>query len=228
MSRTNFDAALSRLKSYLTEAQLPLNSRLPPERELSENLGISRSVLRKALAELEADGRIWRHVGRGTFIGNRPIENASDVAFVSSRTSPRELMEARLLIEPGLAGLAALHATNADLAEIERCIRKSKAAMDWRVYETWDNNLHRAFAVAAHNTPLLSLFDVLNMVRRSVVWRRRRDRNLTGRLNHHSFGEHDVIFAAIAERDSEQAEAAMRQHLTSVRNKLLLAMGEAA
>lgn len=213
-----------RLRNYLSENRFELNSRLPSERVLSTELGLSRTLLRKALADLESEGQIWRHVGRGTFVGSRPIETASDVAYVSSRTSPRELMEARMLIEPGLVRLAAIHATESDVRSIQHCIHKTKTAPDWRIYETWDNNLHRAFALAAHNTPLISLFDTLNMVRRSVVWARNRRVPFSRKLDHHSFGEHDQILEFVAHRDPVGAENAMRTHLETVANKLIESM----
>ncbi len=216
--------AAGRLKAYLADSNLELNSRLPPERTLSRQLGVSRNLLRKALAELEAEGQIWRHVGRGTFIGSRPLESADAIDYISSHTTPRELMEARLLIEPGLTRLAASHATNADIREIENCIRKSRSATDWRVYEIWDINLHRTIAAAAHNTCLMALFDTLNAVKRAVVWTRPREVPLARRHDHHSFAEHDAIFSAIIERDPVRAEGAMRQHLGSVRDRLMRVM----
>ena len=72
----------------------------------------------QALAELEADGLIWRHVGRGTFIGARPVLNLADAAYLGELTSPSQVIAARLVIEPELARLAATHATRADLEEI--------------------------------------------------------------------------------------------------------------
>lgn len=223
-TRTGNHAAAGRLRSYLADSNLELNSRLPPERTLSRQLGVSRSLLRKALAELEAEGQIWRHVGRGTFIGSRPLESASDIDYVSSHTTPRELMEARFLIELGLARLAAGHATNADIRELEHCIRKTKSATDWRVYEIWDTNLHRTIAAAAHNTCLMALFDTLNAVKRAVVWARPREVPLARKLDHHSFSEHDAIISAIIGRDPARAEAAMRRHLESVRDRLMEVM----
>ncbi len=220
-TRTRNHDAAARLRAYLADGNLELNSRLPPERSLSRHLGVSRSLLRRALAELEAEGQIWRHVGRGTFIGSRPLESASDIDYVISHTTPRELMEARLLIEPGLARLAAGHATNADIRQLEQCIRKTKSATDWRVYEIWDTNLHRTIAAAAHNTCLMALFDTLNAVKRSVVWTRPRKVPLARKLEHHSFAEHDAIISAIIKRDPIRAEAAMRRHLESVRNRLM-------
>jgi DNA-binding FadR family transcriptional regulator len=213
-----------RLKAFLADSNLELNSRLPPERTLSRQLGVSRSLLRKALAELEAEGQIWRHVGRGTFIGSQPPESANGIDYISSHTTPRELMETRILIEPGLTRLAASHATNADIRGIEHCIRKTKSAVDWRVYEIWDNNLHRTIAAAAHNTCLMALFDTLNTVKRAVVWARPREVPLARKLDHQSFSDHDAIFSAIIERDPARAEAAMRRHLESVRDRLMKAM----
>ncbi len=223
-TRTGNHAAAGRLRSYLADSNLELNSRLPPERTLSRQLGVSRNLLRKALAELEAEGQIWRHVGRGTFVGSRPLESASDIDYVSSHTTPRELMEARFLIELGLARLAAGHATNADMRELEHCIRKTKSATDWRVYEIWDTNLHRTIAAAAHNTCLMALFDTLNAVKRAVVWARPREVPLARKLDHHSFAEHDAIISAIIGRDPARAEAAMRRHLESVRDRLMEVM----
>jgi GntR family uxuAB operon transcriptional repressor len=215
-----------RLKSYLKEGNFELNSRLPSERELADNLGVSRASLRSALAKLESEGRIWRHVGKGTFIGTRPVENANDADSISSRTTPRELIEARMLIEPGLVGLAAMHATKADMETMAHCIQKTHAATDWRVYEAWDNKLHQSFAEAAHNIPLMAIFNMLNTIRRSVVWARPRDIPFVRKKNHHSLDEHDVIFQAISERNAPAAEQAMRTHLESVGSNLLRAMGK--
>ena len=78
--------------------------RLPPERELAEELGVSRGTLRKALADLEVEGLIWRHVGRGTFVGNRPVETVQDLGEVTRRTNPAGVMEARLRWSPSSPG----------------------------------------------------------------------------------------------------------------------------
>ena len=129
-TRTRNHDAAARLRAYLADSNLELNSRLPPERTLSRQLGVSRSLLRKALAELEAEGQIWRHVGRGTFIGSRPLESASDIDYVSSHTTPRELMEARFLIALVLARLASGPATNDHLCHLHLSTRKSLSVTD--------------------------------------------------------------------------------------------------
>ena len=104
---------------------------------------------------------------------------------------------------------------------MEQCIRKTKAAREWRLYEAWDNNFHRSIAAASRNKLLLTLFDTLNTVRRAVVWGRRRTTTLGPDFKHHSYSEHDAILAAIAERNLDLAAECMRQHLSTVGSNLL-------
>ena len=86
-------------------------TRLPPERQLAAQFGVSRNEIRKALARLELDGRLSREVGRGTFI-RAPAEAAtSNLDALRDSTSPRNAMEARLVLEPEIASLAAVNAT---------------------------------------------------------------------------------------------------------------------
>lgn len=213
--------ALTQLRAYLAQRDLPANSRLPPERELCDILGVSRGELRKALAVMEGNGELWRHVGKGTFMGARPTKEYSDVAAIAALTNPREVMHARLLIEPQIAREAALNATAGDIAELKQCMLASRQAQTWRQYENSDNRLHRAVAEAAHNTVLLALFDTLNAVRRAVVWGRLRDKIDRPPSDHHSFKEHELLVRAIEERDMDGAGQAMLRHLSHVQANLL-------
>jgi DNA-binding FadR family transcriptional regulator len=214
-------SALTQLRAFLAQTALSSSTRLPPERELSELLGVKRGELRKALAILERHGELWRHVGKGTFIGARPVAEMSSVAEIAAQTNPAEVMRARLAIEPELAREAALHATADDLEEMKLCVSGARAAATWRQYETWDNRLHRAIAEAAHNALLLAVFDTVNAVRRAVVWGRLRDESPQPPADHHSFAEHEAIVEAIENRDLARAASAMRLHLRSVGGHLI-------
>jgi DNA-binding FadR family transcriptional regulator len=215
--------ALSAMRQFLADQKLSLNLRLPPERELCRQLQVTRAELRKALAVLEAEGQIWRHVGRGTFIGSRPVLNISDVEYLSGQTSPAEVMETRLTIEPQLARLAAIHATEANFSEMRTCSRNCRAAREWRTYEAWDNKFHRAIASSTRNKLLVSLFDTLNAVRRTTTWGQLRSTRLPP-ADHASFREHEAIFSAIAGRDPDLAADCMRQHLRTVRDRVLASL----
>lgn len=214
-------SALTQLRAYLAQKGLPPSTRLPPERELAEILGVSRGDLRKALAILATQGELWRHVGKGTFMGARPVAELSPIAAIAEQTTPAEVMRARLVIEPELAREAALHATASDIAEMKLCVTGARGAETWRQYENWDNRLHRAIAEAAHNALLLAVFDTLNAVRRAVVWGRLRDDDPKPPADHHSFAEHEAIIATIEERDLASAASRMRTHLRQVQVLLL-------
>lgn len=196
-------------------------SRLPPERELCETLGVSRGELRKALDVLEREGRVWRQVGKGTFVGIRPVDEMATLANVASSSSPAEVMRARLTIESILAAEAALNAKQAHLDQLKLCLTASREATSWREYETCDNRFHRALAEASGNQVLLALFDLLNTIRRTVVWSRGRTRPESPPADHHSFAEHDRIYNAVADRDPEGARRAMFNHLSSVQTELM-------
>lgn len=215
------ESALTQMKAWLTQRDLPADGRLPPEREPSDVLGGSRGELRKALATLEQDGEPWRQVGKGTFIGVRPVDTFLSIAAIAEGTSPLEVMQARLLIEPMLAREAAINATGAHLEEMRRCVRLQREAQTWRQYANADNRLHHSVAEVTGNTVLTALFDQLNAVRRTVVWGRQPTNSDQPPVDHHSFAQHEAIVLAISERDQEGAHRAMHDHLMTVRDNLL-------
>lgn len=216
--------ALSQMRTMIQEGDYPLNSRLPPERILCETIGVSRATLRKVLATLAAEGQIWRHVGKGTFVGSPPTGGLDDLTSIASRSNPAEVMQAREMVEPELARLAALNSSATDIEEMRHCIRRTKSARNWRTYEMWDNRLHRTVAKAGGNGCMLAVFDMVNGVRRAVTWGRLRPYDLTPEHNHHSFAEHDALVDAIEHRDTDLAAKLMRSHLREVRRNLLQSM----
>ncbi|MGP6086687.1 FadR/GntR family transcriptional regulator [Antarctobacter jejuensis] len=211
---------IQRLRDLIDNAGYRHNDRVPPERELCERLGTNRNQLRKALAELEAQGRIWRHVGRGTFVGSRPVLNLKDVTYLRDQIRPAQVVEVRFTIEPELCRLAASQATRADCEQMKLCSDKCKTAEDWRSYEAWDNNLHHAIARATRNQLFQYFFETLNSVRRSIVWGQPRETRKPPD-DYSSFKEHDLIVSAITAGDGDLAAHAMYVHLRSVYSRVL-------
>lgn len=215
------DADLShRLRDLIDNAGYRLNDRIPPERDLCERLGSTRNQLRKALADLEAQGLIWRHVGRGTFVGARPVLNLQDVTYLGDQIKPEQVVAVRFNIEPELGRLAASNASKSDCEQMKICAEKCREAEDWRAYEAWDNNLHHAIARATRNQLFLYFFETLNSVRRSIVWGQPRETRKPI-PDYSSFREHDEIVRAISSRDGELAAQMMRRHLRSVYSRVL-------
>jgi len=222
VNRETSEGALVQLRAYIAQGEFALNDRLPPERVLCESLGIARSELRKAFAVLELEGSIWRHVGRGTFVGNGHghSTDSQSIALIAKRTTPQEVTYARLVLEPLLAREAALHATSEHMEQLHENCKKARLAATWRQYETLDNQFHSLIAEATQNTPLIAMYDQLNALRRTIVWGCLRRRHENPPKDHHSFDGHEAILAAIEQRDADTAQGNMKAHLKSVRNLL--------
>lgn len=203
------------------------NDRLPPEREMCAKLGVTRNQLRSALAKLESRGLIWRHVGRGTFVGERPILNLDDVSYLRNLVTPPQVVSVRMAIEPELARLSALNSTPADREELRTCAERCREAPDWRSYEAWDNKYHFAIARSAKNKLFLYYFETLNVVRRSMVWGQPRATRKPAK-SYSSFIEHDAITRSIENSDGDCAARHMKQHLNSVYGRILPSLNAAA
>jgi DNA-binding FadR family transcriptional regulator len=212
---------VARLRSYIVDGGFTKGVKLPPERYLTDEFGITRSTLRKALAALEREGVIWRHVGKGTFIADgSPQAPGSATIELGRQLTPFRMMRARMAIEPAIAREAAVNASGDTQLRMRRALDRSKAASTWREYEIQDDIFHRTVAEASDNLLLLSLFDQLNGVRRAVAWGNVTRRSARPSPDHSSFAEHDTIAAAIANRDPVAAYEAMRAHLRSVTQRL--------
>jgi DNA-binding FadR family transcriptional regulator len=195
--------------------------RLPPERKLADSLGISRRTLRQALGLLEAEGRISRQHGRGTFATDARHASQNLVSELSRLTSPIDAMEARLAIEPQQARLAALRATNGDIDRLFEAADASRDAKDPLSYEKADAAFHRRVAAASRNPMLIAVFDAV--LQTSIEGTRRQGRENAHCINNQAIyaADHRRIAGAIAERNAAQAEAAMRAHLNAIQKRLI-------
>ena len=219
MKRSDF--AHQQLDGMLRENRFQPQSRLPPERDLAQQLSVSRMALRAGLEKLEAEGRIWRHVGQGTFVGKRPEMPPKALSFITVNTSPAEVLEARLTIEPQIARLAALRASGLQISDMAVLIQKGRSATDAATWELWDGQFHRALCMATGNRLLLSIFDSFNAIRRQKTWGRLRQAVLTPERRRRYADQHQHIIEAVSSRDAVRAELAMRAHVEQVARSLL-------
>ena len=231
-------------------AGLGPGSRLPTERRLAADLGVTRSGIRRALAALEADGLISREVGRGTFLrdaaasalaaarlgeagageaasglgGNGQAggtEPAGPRDRPASDFAPADVMTIRRLIEPQALPLVVLWATARDFAEMERCVAGGDQAASYEEFETWDLALHRCIIAAAHSPLLVALYGVVESARHGQVWGDLKRRSATRQRRDLYQEDHQAIVTALRARDADAAVAAMRAHLARVAGHLL-------
>lgn len=201
-------AILSLIRTGLGE-----HGRLPTERELCERFAVGRRTVRHALAELEAEGLIWRRQGKGTFAGQPQDPTGLLAAEIMEGSKPVEVMEARLCIEPELAALAARRALPDEIERMRQLARRRYEAFDPRSIELWDSALHRAIATAARNRPLRTAFAALDEIRTNPRWMGVRARARSPESLDVTASQHDAIIDAIEAGEPEAARAAMHRHI---------------
>jgi GntR family transcriptional regulator, transcriptional repressor for pyruvate dehydrogenase complex len=205
--------AHDRLLDYLTQNNLKDGDALPPERSLAEALGVSRRELRVALASMEAAGRVWRGVGRGTYLGARPLKFSASLSSLRSGSSPADIAEMRLVLEPAFVELATRKASPDDLAELEKCARRNATAKDDDEWQQWDHRFHLLIAQATRNPAIIALMEVVNGMRMKP---NAREQTADQDTRRHFAEQHQDVVKAMLERDGATAAARMHDHLLNV------------
>ena len=214
-------AVHARLQALIMNGLTATHGQLPTEREICETMGVSRRAVRRALAAIEAEGLIWRKQGKGTFAGQAPDPTQVLAAGIVGETDFMEVMDARLCIEPGLAGMAALKATPPDIERMRNLARRTLDSVDADSTELWDGALHRLIARTAGNAPLATAFSMLDEIRSNAGWRSLRSKARSVETLKLSDQEHHAIIDAIEAGVPARAEAAMRAHLATLSDKLM-------
>ena len=208
----------ARLQDAILNGRYIHGERLPAERQLAEHFGASRGTIREALRRLENQRLLVRRVGSGTFVNYRPKDEAVDI---SDRTSPIELIDARLALEPTICRLAAINATGRDLKELETALQALECAHDRESFSAADESFHMILAECTHNPLLTWLYRFTNEVRSHEQWSLMKSKILD-QSNIDSYNaQHRNIYEALCRRDVDQAVAAMRQHLKKARDDLV-------
>jgi DNA-binding FadR family transcriptional regulator len=204
--------------------------RLPTERELAEALGVSRPSLREALAALQILGVLDTKHGSGTRVSAKAValvaqSPPANLLGVDADVSPVAVLEARLTIEPPIAGAAAMRYTPDRRIEqlLERMdeARNLETAANRAVWSDADRLFHRQIAAQTQNPVFLAFADHVAFVQSQPLWRQLRDQMLIvpGRIEA-SIKEHARIYAAITRRDPDAAIAAARDHVFTVREQM--------
>ncbi|MFK8253424.1 FadR/GntR family transcriptional regulator [Ancylobacter terrae] len=209
------------LASAIGSGRYDVGAKLPTERALAEQLRVPRSAVRDALSVMEAQGRVVRIIGSGTYVA-KPAETPVEVPSARLHdASPTEIMAARLIVEPRLAQLVVMNAKAADFERMEECNRRGEAADDFVEFETWDAALHQAIAEATHNPLIVAIYATITGARELAEWGELKRLSITAERRDAYRQEHREIVAALRARDGRTAEAALTGHLARVRRNLL-------
>ena len=192
--------AYDELRAMIVAGRLQPGARVG-QAELADALGISRGSVREALRRLAGDGLVAFEVNRGFFVTNVGLEGVLD------------RLEARLLLEPAVARLAAERRTDEDLAELRRAVDDERAARTAAAAHDASRAFHVALVVATRNEALARIFDTLwiaDVGRRLLASRRSQPDWQSGDV-----AEHEELLEAIGAQDGDRSESLMRAHVES-------------
>lgn len=212
-----------RLQELILSKKVPPGSKLPPERALCQQLGVSRTVLREAVKLLSARGLVYEVNGKGTFV-SKPnmdaVKKSLEICLSWHAQSMLEnLVELRRLIEIEIAGLAAAHATKAEISSLRQNVRGMELAVGGSIknFMKLDLAFHLGLAKATHNELFVMLFEAIAsaMVGRweKMYW----DPKVRG----HGVQFHKKILAEIERRDPAGARSAVRKNIEAFKHDVL-------
>jgi len=220
--------AAEQLISAIKNGVYKAGDKLPSERELAKQMGISRPLIREALSALHLAGIIESRPGDGTYIRknvrNGRIE-AQVLSILEGDVHPVEVLEARKSLEEGIAKLAAEKANTEDLKRIERALTQEEKAAKERDYDNYvksDRDFHLAIAAASHNSLLEAAVRPLIKIMGQELWGGMdllylfNDQGIKQTLD-----EHRRIFDAIRQRNVTLAVEAVRRHLNRSKERFL-------
>jgi GntR family transcriptional repressor for pyruvate dehydrogenase complex len=216
-----YEEIVRQIKAMIAEGRLKSGDQLPPERDLASKFVVSRTSVREALRALESLGFVEIRPGEGTFVRQVSVEELIEplaLVLATQREAIGDLFEARRLLEPAIASLAARRATPDEVQEMERILDEQAKDLDrGGTGLTQDGQFHSAIAAAAHNQAITrivhAIMDLLTQSREESL-------HAPGRPQR-SHQDHRRVLDAIRRRDEGAAERAMREHVIAVEGLVL-------
>jgi DNA-binding FadR family transcriptional regulator len=209
----------AQLRRAILDGQYEYEQRLPAERNLAEEFGVSRGTIRSVLQILEQQHLVTRQIGSGTYVSHREISNQQEIASI---TSPIEMVEVRIAIEPQLVRLAIANASARDLDELREALRQCEACDgDREKFARADTAFHLSLAHCSRNKLMYWIYERISEVRRHSQWGRMKSKLLTPELINFYNQQHRALYEAIAARDTASAVKLINDHLYRVQEDLL-------
>lgn len=211
---------LDQIQDFIVRQQLKPGDKLPPERQLINEFGVSRTVVREAIRALEERGLVEVKHGSGVYVAEPSMDSVTDSLALHLRVSGSSLMpllEVREILEVEIAGLAAERATDEDLEQMEKTLRRGTELLDSPgEYVEEDLRFHELLTKATHNEVLPILLNPLA----ELLWKSRRVTIEPPGSTELASKGHRKIFEAVKNKDKKRAREAMREHLRMVRRLL--------
>lgn len=201
------------LRQLLVAGEFVVGDRLPAERDLAKQLGVSRPSVREALIALEVEGWVEVRTGSGVYVLDRSAQGRSD-AIAPTEWGPLELIRARRVIEGEVAALAAVQAKRKNITQIEKAIQSMEADANAGILPmNGDRAFHSAIVQACGNVVLTETVETFWDSRRGPLFTRLGGYFETVDSWRAAIAEHRAVLAAIRAKDPDAARAAMQDHM---------------
>ncbi len=212
-SRRLYQQIADQIRELIDRGGFEAGTRLPPERDLAQQLGVSRPSLREALIALDVEGRVEVRSGSGVFVSaappDRPVRRTAAMG-----ESPSQLMEARSIIEGELVVLACARISDGVLAQLRELLKSMGTDIERRRARVdLDRQFHVTLTEVTGNAVLARLVGELFDERHSPISAKISSRFESTRTWKAALKEHEAILRALEARDPIAAQAAMRAHL---------------
>lgn len=224
-SRRLYQQVADQIRSVIEESRFAPGTRLPPERELALQLGVSRPSLREALIALEIEGHVEIRMGSGVYVCAAP-PGADIRQSAPLGDSPSELMQARSVLEGAVVSLAAARVSRQNIERVRSCVEAMRQDVRrGHVPIDADRRFHVAIAEMTGNPVLARLVGDLFDGRHGPMSSRMSRRAENAHSWEAALEEHEAILRALEMRDPQEAEAAMVDHLRASRERWISRSG---
>ncbi|MBT3925504.1 MAG: FadR family transcriptional regulator [Rhodospirillaceae bacterium] len=218
----------TRLREQILRGIFQDGQRLPSERQLAEDNAVSRGTVREALRLLEQGDFLSRKRGSGSYVTYPAEQGGPEREDVAEITSPLQLLEVRLALEPQMVRLASRNMTARDIAGLEEALRNTEAAKDEEIFSHWDKIFHLRIAEGTRNPLMITMYGQINHVRTHDLWESIKGAILTPERIRQYNAHHREVFDAIRRRDPEAAVACMNNHLLLAQQDLVVSPDDGA
>ena len=213
------------LLEQIATGRFACGDRLPSEHTLAHSFGVSRPTVRQALARLQADGILRSRKGSGNYVAETPSTSLLNLKPGTGNISDMLLgVEFRIAIEGDAAALAALRRSDVELAELKAVLNRQELLSDAPLAEVHDADIefHTLISDAARNRLFSEAIRKLygSVMNSWLLWHRSASDEY-GKIWRSVLTEHRAVYEAIRIADPDAARAAMRQHLTNGRRRML-------
>ncbi len=225
-SKRLYQQVAEQVATLIRQGHWVTGDRLPSERDMAQQLGVSRPTVREAILALEISGLVEVRTGAGIYVvGTTPVA-APMLLEEDHGPSPFELMDARLVIEGETAAIAAERITDEGLVGLSEAIQKmendaSLGRQDVSNRDDGDRLFHTRIAAASGNTVLVNIVDQLWEGMRRPMFRSICERVRLPANVWHAAQDHKIIYERLAAHDPEGSREAMRLHLMQVKGVLM-------